>query len=263
MRTRVNTTKPEGMSECLETQRHNLRKKYSEIIYSTCLENLWHASKHLHRQKTIPLALLLSISVGQASRNQPETAAREIKKVRDVVSPPPLLWTGGRCSSTLFIISCQFWLDKAQKGSGDSAEGIQLAKVHPGSEPKGILRLPLTSPPTALVENMLSPQMTQKPQPSVSAQFLHDQDLKQALANSGLTICFCTAWELESFFFPAELFQILKDDAVQVLHSICQQIWKTQQWPQDWKGFIFIPIPKKGDAREHSNYRICTHLTCY
>ena len=55
---------------------------------------------------------------------------------------------------------------------------------------------------------------------------------------------------------PVELFQILKDDAVKVLHSICQQIWKTQQWPQDWKSSVFIPIPKKGNAKEHSNY--CT-----
>ena len=55
---------------------------------------------------------------------------------------------------------------------------------------------------------------------------------------------------------PVELFQILKDDAVKVLHSICQQIWKTQQWPQDWKRSIFIPIPKKGNAIECSNY--CT-----
>ena len=53
-----------------------------------------------------------------------------------------------------------------------------------------------------------------------------------------------------------ELFQILKDDAVKVLHSICQQIWKTQQWPQDWKRSVFIPIPKKGNAKECSNY--CT-----
>ena len=53
-----------------------------------------------------------------------------------------------------------------------------------------------------------------------------------------------------------ELFQILKDDAVKVLHSICQQIWKTQQWPQDWKILVFIPIPKKGNAKECSNY--CT-----
>ena len=54
---------------------------------------------------------------------------------------------------------------------------------------------------------------------------------------------------------PGELFQILKDDAVKVLHSICQQIWKTQQWPQDWKKSVFIPIPKKGNAKECSDYR--------
>ena len=53
---------------------------------------------------------------------------------------------------------------------------------------------------------------------------------------------------------PVELFQILKEDAVKVLHSICQQIWKTQQWPQDWKRSILIPIPKKGNAKELSNY---------
>ena len=53
---------------------------------------------------------------------------------------------------------------------------------------------------------------------------------------------------------PVEPFQILKDDAVEVLHSICQQIWKTQQWPQDWKRSVFIPIPKKGNAKECSNY---------
>ena len=52
---------------------------------------------------------------------------------------------------------------------------------------------------------------------------------------------------------PVELSQILKDDAVKVLHSICQQIWKTQQWPQDWKRSIFISIPKKGNAKEYSN----------
>ena len=55
---------------------------------------------------------------------------------------------------------------------------------------------------------------------------------------------------------PVELFQILKDDAVKVLHSICQHIWKTQQWPQDWKRSVFIPFPKKGNAKECSNY--CT-----
>ena len=71
-------------------------------------------------------------------------------------------------------------------------------------------------------------------------------------------------WALESITtnkasggdgIPVDLSQILKDDAVKVLHSICQQIWKTQQWPQDWKGSVFIPIPKKGNAKECSNYR--------
>ena len=70
-------------------------------------------------------------------------------------------------------------------------------------------------------------------------------------------------WALESITtnkasgddgIPVELFQILKDDAVKVLHSICQQIWKTQQWPQDWKRSVFIPIPTKGNAKESSNY---------
>ena len=70
-------------------------------------------------------------------------------------------------------------------------------------------------------------------------------------------------WALESIIMnkasggdgiPVELFQILKDDVVKVLHSICQQIWKTQQWPQDWKMSVFIPIPKKGNAKECSNY---------
>ena len=79
-------------------------------------------------------------------------------------------------------------------------------------------------------------------------------------------------WALESITMntasggdgiPAELFQILKDDAVKVLHSVCQQIGKTQQWPQDWKRSVFIPIPKKGNAKECSNCCInCTHLTC-
>ena len=55
---------------------------------------------------------------------------------------------------------------------------------------------------------------------------------------------------------PVDLFQILKEDAVKVLHSICQHIWKTQQWPRDWKRSVFIPIPKKGNAKECSNY--CT-----
>ena len=55
---------------------------------------------------------------------------------------------------------------------------------------------------------------------------------------------------------PAELFKILRDNAVKVLHSICQQIWKTQQWPQNWEMSVFLPIPKKGNAKECSNY--CT-----
>ena len=54
---------------------------------------------------------------------------------------------------------------------------------------------------------------------------------------------------------PVELFQILRDDAVKVLYSICQHIWKTQQWPQDWKRSVFIPIPKKDNVKESSNYR--------
>ena len=71
-------------------------------------------------------------------------------------------------------------------------------------------------------------------------------------------------WALESITMnkasgddriPVELFQILKDDAVKVLRSICQQLWKTQQWPRDWKRSVFIPIQKKGNAKERSNYR--------
>ena len=73
---------------------------------------------------------------------------------------------------------------------------------------------------------------------------------------------------------PVELFQILEDDAVKVLHSMCQQIWKTQQWPQDWKRSVFLPIPKKGNAKELPLSKLfklpkmfkllhnCTHLTC-
>ena len=72
-------------------------------------------------------------------------------------------------------------------------------------------------------------------------------------------------WELESITrnkasggdgIPVELFQILNNDALKVLHSICQQFWKTHQWPKDWKMSVFIPIPKKGNAKECSNY--CT-----
>ena len=60
---------------------------------------------------------------------------------------------------------------------------------------------------------------------------------------------------------PVELFQIPIDDAVKVLHSVCQQIWETQQWPQDWKRSVFIPIPKKGNAKECSNYHTSAHLS--
>ena len=60
---------------------------------------------------------------------------------------------------------------------------------------------------------------------------------------------------------PVELFQILKDDAVKVLHSICQQIWKTQEWPQDWKRSVFIAIPKKDNVKECSNYCIITLIS--
>ena len=76
-------------------------------------------------------------------------------------------------------------------------------------------------------------------------------------------------WALESITtnkasggdgIPAELFQILKDDAVKVLHSICQQMWKTQQWPQDWKRSVFIPIPKKGNAKECSKVKSLSHV---
>ena len=60
---------------------------------------------------------------------------------------------------------------------------------------------------------------------------------------------------------PVELFQILKDDAVKVLHSICHQIWKTQQWPQDWKKSLIIPIPKKGNVKECSNYHTIARIS--
>ena len=60
---------------------------------------------------------------------------------------------------------------------------------------------------------------------------------------------------------PAELFEILKDYTVKVLYSICQQIWKTLQWPQDWKGSVFIPVPKKGNAKECSNYHTVAFIS--
>ena len=80
----------------------------------------------------------------------------------------------------------------------------------------------------------------------------------------GMLLEYEVKWALESITMnkpsggdgiPAELIQILEDNVVKVLHSICQQTWKTQQWPQDWKRSVFIPIPKKGNAKECSNYR--------
>ena len=77
-------------------------------------------------------------------------------------------------------------------------------------------------------------------------------------------------WALESITtnkargcdgIPVKLFQILKDDAVKMLHSTCQQIWKTQQWPQDWKRSVFIPIQKKGNPKECSNYCTIAHIS--
>ena len=77
-------------------------------------------------------------------------------------------------------------------------------------------------------------------------------------------------WALESITMnkasggdgiPVELFQILKDDVVKVLHSLCQQVWKTQQWPRDWKRSVFAPIPKKGNAKECSNYHTITLIS--
>ena len=98
---------------------------------------------------------------------------------------------------------------------------------------------------------------------------LHDQDNHDGvITHLEPDILECEVkWALESLTtnkasggdgIPVELFQILKDD-VKVLHSICQQIWKTQQWPQDWKRSVFIPIPKKGNAKACSNY--CTIAT--
>ena len=101
----------------------------------------------------------------------------------------------------------------------------------------------------------------------LSKKDLQDQDNQDGMiTHLELDILECEVkWVLESITMnkasggdgiPVELFQILKDDAVKVVHSICQQIWKTHQWPQDWKRSVFIPIPKKDNAKECSNY--CT-----
>ena len=101
---------------------------------------------------------------------------------------------------------------------------------------------------------------------------LHDPDnYDGVIAHLEPDILECEVkWALESITtnkasggngLPVELFQILKDDAVKVLHSICQQIWKTQQWSQDWKRSVFIPIPKKGNAKECSNYHTIAFIS--
>ena len=101
---------------------------------------------------------------------------------------------------------------------------------------------------------------------------LHDPDNHdEVITNLEPDILECEVkWSLESITttkasagdgIPGDLFQILKDDAVKVLHSICQHIWKTHQWPQDWTSSVFIPIPKKGNAKECSLPHNCTHLT--
>ena len=94
---------------------------------------------------------------------------------------------------------------------------------------------------------------------------LHDRDNHDVITHLKPDILECEVkWALGSIItnkasggdgIPVELFQILKGDAKKVLHPICQQIWKTQQWPQDWKRSVFIPIPKKGNPQECSNYR--------
>ena len=104
-------------------------------------------------------------------------------------------------------------------------------------------------------------------QKNCTKKYLHDPDNHDGvITDLEPDILECEVqWALESITknkasggdgIPVELFQILKDDAVKALPSICQQIWKTQQWPQDWKRSVFIPTPKKGKAKECSNY--CT-----
>ena len=110
-------------------------------------------------------------------------------------------------------------------------------------------------------------QKKNKKKPTATTKTLHDPDSHDGvITHLEPDILECQVkWALGSitmnkasggYGIPAELFQILKDDAVKVLHSICQQVWKIQQWTQDWKRSVFIPIPKKGNAKECSNY--CT-----
>ena len=100
---------------------------------------------------------------------------------------------------------------------------------------------------------------------------LHTPDNHDVITNLDPDSLECEVkWALESITMnkagggdgiPVELFQFLKDDVVKVLHSICQQIWKTQEWPQDWKRSVFIPIPKKGNAKECSNYHTIAFIS--
>ena len=106
--------------------------------------------------------------------------------------------------------------------------------------------------------------MERKHRRTIQKKDFHDPDNHNVITHLGPDILECEVkWALESITTnkasggdgtPAELFQILKDDAVKVLHSTCQQIWKTEQWPQDWKRSVFIPILKKGNDKESSNY---------
>ena len=102
--------------------------------------------------------------------------------------------------------------------------------------------------------------------------YLHDPDNHNSvISHLEPDILECEVkWALESITtnkasecdgIPVELFQILKDDAMKELHSICQQTWKTQQWPWDWKRSVFIPIPKKGNPKECSNYRTISFIS--
>ena len=132
-------------------------------------------------------------------------------------------------------ISCKDWLDKGQKWYGPNRSRRYLRKGGKNTE-------------------------------ELYKKDLHDPDNHNGvITDLEPDILECEVkWALERITtnkasggdgIPVELFHILKDDAVKVLHSICQQIWKAQQWPQDWKRSVFIPIPKKGNAKECSNYR--------
>ena len=112
---------------------------------------------------------------------------------------------------------------------------------------------------------IISTTVGRNPSEELDKKDLHDPDTHDdVITHLEPNILECEVkWALESITMnkasggdgiPVELFQILKDDAVKVLHSISQQIWTTQQWPQDWKRSIFISIPKKGNAKECSNY---------